>query len=203
VGPARERPNAWARLRLGVWEQASVWVLFPVRPGQMHPLDVRELGASLEQIGRDIRAGRLNDSTSIAVPCARRNHMKVELVIEGTNAEADDFYWDFTMNYGKPDGSKKLKPAHAVEIGTVAESYAALISKQAGGAAAGDPAYKVSFKVSGPDVATPKSGGKAEITGQTSDLLYSEMVKLQDAGLGLLGQLNVPAHNEIASGQRK
>jgi hypothetical protein len=128
--------------------------------------------------------------------------MKVELVIEGTNPEADGFYWDFTMNYGKPGGAKKLKPAYAVEIATVAESYAALVSKQAGGAAAGDPAYKVSFKVSGPEVATPK-GGKAEITGQTSDLLYSEMVKLQDAGLGLLGQLNVGAHNEIAAGQRK
>jgi hypothetical protein len=117
--------------------------------------------------------------------------LKVDLVAEG----ADQFYWDFSMTYGK---GKPVNATVTSQIAAAATSYAALVANTAGGAAAGDPTYTVKFSMKGPELP-----GHAAIEGSAGDLLYSDMVTLQDAGLELLRQLNTHAHNEIKSGQRK
>lgn len=118
--------------------------------------------------------------------------MRVELDIRGPKKppkKANGEYWDFTMNYyGLPE-------EYVSEITNLANSYASLVTNTPGTATA-DPKYTVDFKVSGEEIK-----GKA-IAGTMRDLRYSEMVLLQDAGLELLKQLNVGAHNEIKAGQR-
>lgn len=135
--------------------------------------------------------------------------MKVDLVLSGPEGQM----WDFTMNYHR-------LPAHyAMEMATLAASYASLIDNSPGSATTGDKMYSVEFKVTGPDVPEvpkpPATGTPAPSTGESvggqkggivakaERLLYSQAVALQDAGIKLLGQLQEGAHNEIKSGQRK
>ena len=129
--------------------------------------------------------------------------LKVEVVFEGVGEERE-FYWDDTMNYGRPNSTKKMNPIYAVQIADLASNYAGLVSKTAGSAAAGDPTYKYSFKLTGPDLPDAyKAGGKLKVEGEAGDLLYSEGVALQNAGIKLLAQLNVFAEYEIKAGKRK
>src|SRR4029453_1858171 len=180
--------NAWARLRVSVAERAGVWVWFPRPLRSLHAPGVDDLGQVLEQIGRDVRAGRLTGG-SIAVPLTRRTRMKVEMSATGP----DGFGWDFTMNY------KKLSVAYATDLASLAGHFASLIASTGGAGASGDPAYTVSFAASGADLPAPhKAKG---IVGEADNLLYSQMLTLQDAGFELLRQANVTGHNEVVAGR--
>lgn len=183
--------NAWARLRLSVAERAAVWVWFPRALGTLHVPDRYELACALEEIARDVRDGKLNGSSSIAVPHTRRMRMKAEMDGKGP----DGFGWRFMFEWDKLG-------AYAPDVAQTAESFASRVNNTPGSATSGDPTYVVTFKLTGAeqDVAR-RPGGKIEA--KAGDLQYSEMVALQDEGLALLQQLNVPAHNEIKSGQRK
>lgn len=108
----------------------------------------------------------------------------------------DGFGWAFTFEWQKVS-------KYAGDIAQAAESFASFVSNTAGSAASADPTYVVTFSLTGPEIPEPFKKDKDKIEGVANDLQYSEMVSLQDAGLELLKQLNIPAHNEIKSGQRK
>lgn len=127
--------------------------------------------------------------------------MKVEMVIEGTAPRENNFYWDFTMNYGKQ--GTKLNPVYAVQIADLGSTYAAFINNKAGGAASGDPTYSAKFKITGADVPETFAAGGKGIAGEANDLLYSDAVAIQNDGIKLLAQLNVFAEYEIKAGKRK
>jgi hypothetical protein len=182
---------------------ALAWIVFPTRPGHLPPWDADELGYALAELGADVRRGRLAASGSAVIPYPRRSAMRVELEVQ--KADGGKF-WDLTMNY------YGLPPRYALEIAGLGSSYANMVENTPGGAVADDPAYTVSFKLSGDDVpdiapipqqqAKPNKPDKG-INAKAEHLAYSQMKALQDAGISFLANLQTGATYEIASGQRK
>ena len=164
--------------------------MFPRR--RPDPYDLQVLSEQLIAIGQAVRRGELAPTGTVGVPYPRRTHMKVKMDGKGP----DGFGWHFTMEYDK------LSPAYASDLAQLAESFASLIDQKGGSAATGDPTYVVTFEASSVDLPGPHKA-KGKIEGRANDLHYSEMLALQDAGIELLKQANVPGHNEVASGQRK
>lgn len=118
------------------------------------------------------------------------------LRVEMAGTGPDEFGWRFSLEYDKLG-------AIAQDIAQAAESFASLMGNTPGSATADDPAYTVTFSVVGPDMPEQFKRGKDKIEGRAGGLQYSEMLALQDAGIELLRQLQVPGHNEVAAGQRK
>ena len=113
--------------------------------------------------------------------------MKISLDLTGPSNKK---MWEFDMKY------HDLPEPYMWEIAGPAAAFANYIATLAGGAASGDPAYRIAFAYKG-DAGQPSGEGKA------SNLLYSQAVEVQEAGAKLLLQLLVGAKLEIASGQRK
>lgn len=120
--------------------------------------------------------------------------MKLSLDLRGPNGRM----WDLEMSY------HNLPPEYVMEVVSTARAYANYISTLAGGAASGDKKYSVKFSYGAE--AQPKTTPFSDIMkgdAEADNLLYSQAVAIQDAGIELLQKLQAGAHMEIASGQRK
>ena len=183
--------SGWMRPR------ALVVIDFPVRPGLLDPADARDLAATFDQLGRAIRAGHHHDGGSILVPYQERATMKVALDLQGPSGKM----WSLDMEY------HRLPPEYVAEIAAVAKSYEYYIENRAGGASTGTPAYSVTFRYQAEGDELEGVSGKAADTykghAAKKNLLYSQAIEVQDAGVLLLQQLQAGAHREIKSGQRK
>lgn len=177
--------------------RALVILDFPTRPRALDPEDVRDLGSALEQVGRSIAAGHHRDTGTILVPYQERARMKVSMDLTGPGGKM----WEFDMTY------YKLPPEYVAEIAAVAKSFEYFISNLPGEAASGAPSYGVTFAYKAEGDELDGISGKAADTykgaAAKKNLLYSQAVGLQDAGIKLMEQLQAGAHREIASGQRK
>lgn len=123
--------------------------------------------------------------------------MKVSIDLSGPDGKM----WELDMRY------HRLPPAYAAEIATVAQSYAFYIENLAGQAGTQTPAYTVAFKydAEGEEMAGVSAPMASVFKGaaRKDNLLYSQAVQVQDAGIELLQKLQTGAHMEIKSGQRK
>jgi len=123
--------------------------------------------------------------------------MKLTLELSGPHGKM----WDLDMKY------HKLPPEYAMEIASVARSYVSYIAGIAGGASSEDPSYEVKFKFdaeeAGPKKVPAEFGDLYSGSANADNLLYSQAVEIQDAGIELLKKLQDGAHMEIKSGQRK
>lgn len=122
--------------------------------------------------------------------------MKVSLDLHGPSGRM----WSLDMTY------ERLPPEYVSEIASAAKSYEHFIENLPGSAGSG-PAYSVTFKFAAEGEELEGVSGKvAETykgTAAKKNLLYSQAVQIQDAGIALLQQLQAGAHREIKSGQRK
>jgi hypothetical protein len=171
---------------------------FPVRPGQLDPRDVRDLGVALEQIGRSIASGQNHPAGStIIVPYQERTAMKVSIDLNGPDGKM----WELDMKY------HRLPANYAMEVATVAQSYGFYIDNLAGQGGTQTPSYSVTFRYEAEgEELQGVTGEYAKLlkgTHRKDNLLYSQAVGVQDAGIELLMKLQTGAHMEIKSGQRK
>ena len=181
------------------WEAPRALAILdlPTRPRALPPEDRRDLGLALVEVGRSIAAGQHLDTGTILVPYQERVPMKVSMDLVGPSGKM----WEFDMTY------HRLPPEYVAEIAAVAKSFEYYIQNMASGASTGTPSYGVTFKYQAEGDELEGISGKAAdmYKGQAvkKNLLYSEAVGLQDAGIVLMQQLQAGAHREIASGQRK
>lgn len=123
--------------------------------------------------------------------------MKVSIDLNGPNGKM----WELDMKY------HMLPPAYVMEIATVGQSYAFYIENLPGGAGAQTPAYSVTFtyEAEGEELQGLSGEMLKVVKGKATakNLLYSQAVQVQDAGIELLQKLQQGAHMEIKSGQRK
>jgi hypothetical protein len=123
--------------------------------------------------------------------------MKVDMDLSGPSGKM----WEFHMKY------HNLPVEYAMEIASTARALMNLVKTTGGGAAQGDRTYEVKFSYDA-DEATPKAipPDVSELfkgSAHAKNLLYSQAVEIQDAGVTLLQKLQQSAHMEIQSGQRK
>jgi hypothetical protein len=179
------RPAAGERLAMlgGPFARALVMVTFPTSSEDMDLYDAREQGQALVDFGHAILADGNPATGTRIVPFPRRVSMKVKLEItkSGERGPAGKF-WDFEMNY------YNLPEVYEGEIKGAASAFAAFIKNTKGGAGQ-LKAYKAEFEY---------DGGK----GEADQLLYSQAVAMQEAGIQLMEKLLLGAKMEIASGQR-
>ena len=182
---------------MGRSAHALAVIHLPVRPGSMDPLDAEDLAVALQQIGRSIASGHNAGTWTVIVPYQERTHMKVSLDLSGPSGKM----WSLDMEY------LRLPPEYVSEIAAVAKSYEFYVENLPGGASAGTPSYAVTFRYQAEGEELEGVSGKAAGTykGNASkkNLLYSQAIEVQDAGIALLTQLQQGAHREIKSGQRK
>jgi hypothetical protein len=111
--------------------------------------------------------------------------------------------WELQMKY------YGLPLPYVLETVSLAASFANLVALSAGGATSDDPAYTVTFSYDAEDH-SPKGlppgsdlaklfKGEAEAT----QLLYSQALDLQGAGIQLLERLRSSGVVEVTAGQRK
>jgi hypothetical protein len=181
------------RIRL----RALAVIHFPMRLGEYDREDERDAGLALEQIGRAIAAGQKPPTGTVIVPFQERTEVKVSIDLSGPNGKM----WELDMRY------HRLPANYAAEVATVASSYAYYIENLAGEAGTATPAYSVAFKYEAEgDELEGLSGEPAKLykgSARKGNLLYSQAVQVQDAGIELLQKLQTGAHMEIKSGQRK
>lgn len=177
--------------------RALAVVSFPSPPEALDGMDQRDLAAVLEHLGRAIGEGRKVPTGTVIVPFQERKGMKVSMDLHGPSGKM----WEFDMTY------HRLPPEYVSEIAAVAKSFEYYVENMQGSAGSASPAYTVTFKFQAEGEELEGISGKAAGTykGQAAkkNLLYSQAVGLQDAGLKLLEQLQAGAHREIVSGQRK
>ena len=177
---------------------AIVVVTFPQRPGLMDPADTADVVMVLKELAHDVASGKLDATGSIIVPYQRRTEMKVSIDLAGPNGKM----WELDMKY------HNLPAPYVMEIAAVAQSYAFYIENLPGNAGSQTPAYSVMFKCEAEGEELTGLSGEALAVAKgrpvrKQNLLYSQAIEVQDAGILLLQQLQAGAHREIKSGQRK
>lgn len=155
----------------------------PTPPRTLDDFDMLDLGKALQQIGLDVLRNKLLDTGTLIVPYQERIDMKVKLeVTKAGERGPQGKFWEFEMQY------HNLPEVYEGEVKGAASAFAAYIGNMKGGAGQ-LKAYKVEFQY---------DGGK----GEADQLLYSQMVEVQKAGIKLMEKLLLGAEMEIASGQR-
>jgi hypothetical protein len=157
---------------------------------QLDAYALRELGEALVELGQRILQGEGADVGTTIVPVGRRLAMKVSFDVTKSGGGK---YFEFALEY------HDLPEPYVWDIASKATAFSKAVenTKGKGGGESrgrgGDKTYTVTFKWGG-----EAQRGEAKADG----LQYSDMVRLQDAGIDLLKQLLQSAHLEIASGQR-
>jgi hypothetical protein len=159
--------------------------------------DIQDAGQALVEIGQAIMTGRKHLVGTTIVPYQERCRMKVSIDLSGPNGKM----WELDMKY------HNLPANYAMEIAAVAQSYGFYIDNMAGEGGTQTPSYSVAFKYEAEGAETQGVSGEfAKVlkgSHKKENLLYSQAVQVQDAGIELLQKLQTGAHMEIKSGQRK
>lgn len=123
--------------------------------------------------------------------------MKIQASYSGPDGRTD---WKFEMEY------EDLPPEYVLEIASTARAFLNFVKNLAGGAASSDRAYTFEFNYKADDKA-PKAAGEYDelLKGsvKAANLLYSQVVEAQKAGIELQTRLLQGAEMEIKSGQRE